>query len=95
MSLIEQRTLRYFEQFVGNLSTKDWSTLLRFITGLPVCTDKGVTITFNALGGLSRRPVAHTCQCQLELPTTYTSLTDFSFEIMSVLDMHTWPMHAI
>ena len=40
MSLIEQRTLRYFKQFVGNLSTKDLSTLLRFITGLPVCTDR-------------------------------------------------------
>ena len=44
MSLIEQCTLRYFEQFVGNLSTKDLSTLLQFITGLPVCTDKGVMI---------------------------------------------------
>ena len=42
MSLIEQCSLCYFKKFVGNFNL---STLLRFITGLPVCTDKGVIIT--------------------------------------------------
>ncbi len=62
LSLLEQRTLRYFEQFVGNSNSRNLSTLLWFITGLPVCTEKNVRITFNALTGLSCRPVAHTCQ---------------------------------
>jgi len=45
---------------------------LWFVTGSAVCFDTPIQITFNGLSGLGRRPVAHTCDCTLELTCTYT-----------------------
>ena len=57
---------------------------MRFITGSCVCTTSKIDITFNSLAGFARRPIAHTCNCTLEIPTTYINY-DFHSEFYSIL----------
>ena len=39
---------------------------LKFVTGSAVLLSKRITVTFNSLNGIQRRPIAHTCDCNLE-----------------------------
>ena len=50
-----------------------------------MCLDKKITMSFNNLSGLGRRPIAHTCDCLLELPVSYISYLDFTAEFQSIL----------
>ena len=56
-------------------------------------------IDFNGLTGFGRRPIAHTCDCTLELPTSYINFEDFQDEFASILskinDEYSWRMDAI
>ena len=45
--------------------------LSEFTTGSSVLIAEKITISFNALSGISRRPIAHTCSCVLELIAFY------------------------
>jgi hypothetical protein len=42
---------------------------MRFVTGSGHCTVKTIDISFYSLSGLARRPIVHTCDPLLELPT--------------------------
>ena len=57
----------------------------------------GITVTFNNLSGIARRPIAHTCDCCLELPSAYTSYLEFEHEFNAVLadDNYAWQMDSI
>ena len=44
-----------------------------------------VVVTFNALSGEMRRPIAHTCSNTLELSCTYTSYQELKRELNLVL----------
>ena len=70
---------------------------LCFTTGSSVLIAERISIVFNAQSGLSRHPIAHTCACTLELPSTYASYLEFEQEFNSILmnDEHTWEMHVI
>ena len=46
----------------------------------------GISVTFNRLDGLARRPIAHTCNFSLDLPTTYTTFSDFVSEFQAVFN---------
>lgn len=81
----QERTLLYLQQYIGNLSKNKLALFLRYVTGSCVCTIGGVTVTFNALTGLGRRPIAHTCSCTLELPATYETYVEFESEMDNVL----------
>ena len=35
---------------------------------------------------IQRRPIAHTCDCVLELPSTYMNYDDFYNEFLSIFD---------
>ena len=70
---------------VGNLNMEDLHHLMRFITGSSVCSESKISIQFNGLTGLARRPIAHTCDCTLELPTAYCNYDDFYEEFCSIL----------
>ena len=70
---------------------------LRYVTGSCVCTAEGISVTYNRLDGFGRRPIAHTCSCTLELPTTYFTYTDCVTEFESVLknEDYAWSMNAV
>ena len=93
----EERVLSYLRQYVGNMHLDELRAFLRYITGSCVCTSEGIAVTFNCLDGFGRRPIAHTCSCTLELPTTYVTYTDFVTEFQSVLrnEDYAWNMDAV
>ncbi len=68
----EERILGYLRQFIASLSREDLRLFLRFCTGSTVCTaGLDLSVSFNALEGLARRPIAHTCEPSLELSVNY------------------------
>ena len=81
----EDRVCQYLRTMVGNMQPEELRLLMRFITGSCVCTASKIDITFNLLVGLARRPIAHTCNCTLEIPTSYINYDDFHSEFYSIL----------
>ena len=71
---------------IGNMNVNEDGNFLRFVTGSSVCSSTGITITFNSLSGLGRRPIAHICDCVLELLSTYMNYDDFYDEFLSIFD---------
>ena len=80
----QARVLGYLRTFIGNLNHQDLRNFLRFVTGSSVI-DKKISVTFNSLSGLARRPISHTCSCTLELSVTYITYPDFAEEFLTVL----------
>ena len=70
MNIDEQRTFNYLEMFIGNMSRETLTSFLRFVTGSSVCSTNRIEVTFNTLRGLGQRPISHTCDCSLEIPST-------------------------
>ena len=70
MSENEERVYGYLVCMIGNVNINEGRNFLRFVTGSSVCSTKGITISFNTLSGLARRPIANTCDCMLELSST-------------------------
>jgi len=97
MNASENRIFTYLTQMVGDMKPQELATFLRFLSGSSVCLGKKVTITFNNLCGLSRRPIAHTCDCTLELSVSYVSYVEFTNEFRTILGdtEFTWSMNAI
>ena len=58
---------------------------LCFTTGSSVLIANRISVTFNNLSGLARKPIAHTCGCVIELPSTYMSFLDFEQEFTAIL----------
>ena len=81
------------------MQVKELSLFLRFVTGASVCIVPKIKVEFNALSGLGRRPLAHTCDCLLELPTAYTNYEDFHGEFKVIFDAtkenFSWRMDAL
>ena len=93
----EQRVFGYLTQFVSCLKIDELQKFLRFCTGSSVCIGKPITICFNNISGFGRRPIAHTCDCLLELSRSYSTYQDFSAEFMSILsnEDNGWLIDAI
>ena len=64
-----------------------------------MCNAGQITVIFNGLSGLGRRPIAHTCDCSLELPLSYINFNDFEKEITAILSKtnggYSWRMDGI
>lgn len=43
-------------------------------------------MTFNSLGGLARRPLAHTCDSTLELSINYMNYDEFYLDFRAIFD---------
>lgn len=86
LNLAEERVSGYLVEMIGNMSSSHVQRFLRFTTGSSVLTVASLSVQFNRLSGLARRPIAHTCSCVLELPVCYTNYSDFHSEWMSVLN---------
>ena len=68
---------------------------LRFVTGSSTLVDE-IKVTFNGLSGLSRRPIAHTCSCTLELPVSYATYLEFAQEFDAIFTRElSWIMDAL
>ena len=92
----QERIFGYLREYVANLKADEVQNFLRFVTGSGVCMNSRITVSFNALSGLARRPISHTCGCQLELSTAYTTYLDFASEFTAVLaDECCWEMQSI
>ena len=48
-------------------------------------TANKISVSFNNLSGIARRPISHTCSCVLELSRNYLTFIDFSKEFQQVL----------
>ena len=92
----EGRVFTYLQQFVGNLKINELRKFLRFTTGSSALLAENISVSFNSNTGLARTPIAHTCGCVLQLPTTYTSYLDFEADFVAILNNeYSWEMHGI
>ena len=92
----QHRVYNYLVQYVGTMKCEEVQRFVRFVTGSSVFIDKPIYIEFNGLSGVARRPIAHTCDCTLELPTTYSNFTEFSQEFTSLLSQNdVWVMDGL
>jgi hypothetical protein len=80
----EQNCLYYLRQMVSGFDVDDLESFLRFISGSTVMPQK-ITVLFNKISGLARRPIAHTCSNTLELSTTYRSAQEMKREFKFIL----------
>lgn len=96
MSAAENRVFNFLVQFIGDLTQEELRNFLRYVTGSSVLLCKSIKVTFNGVSGLGRSPISHTCDCWLELPTTYYTYPEFKSEFLSVLNSTiAWPMDAM
>jgi hypothetical protein len=60
MNKAQQRVFGFLTSYVGNImSMKSLRIFLRFVTGSSVVIGKNISVEFNCLSGLARRPIAH------------------------------------
>ena len=86
---------KHLTLYLKNADSQHLCAFLRFCTGSDLFLGKRITISFNQLQGLQRRPVAHTCGCVLELSVHYDSYPDFSSEMNKVLECKVWVMDIV
>ena len=91
LDMCQTRVLEYLKQFIGNMKTEEVRRFLRFVTGYSVLLNNRITVMFTALSGLARRPIAHTCGCIIELPSSYMPYPEFERE----LSAHAWQMDIV
>ncbi len=92
----ESNVYYYFTSFIGNCQSGELRSLLRFITGSSVIIDREIKVSFNSLSGLCKRPISHTCDCVIELPTTYDTYVEFEEAFKCILaNEDSWMMDAI
>ena len=95
----QERVSEYLTTMIGNMKVNELRLFMRFVTGTSVCVTPTITITFNNLSGLARRPIAHTCDFSLELPIAYTNYDDFYSDFRGILaetdDKFTWCIDAM
>lgn len=93
----QDRVLGYVRQYIGSMTHEEVQLFLHFVTSSPVCTSRGVRVTFNSTTGAGRRPIAHTCSGILELSSFYQTYEDFRSEFRAVLygGEGAWKMDAL
>ena len=93
----QERVYGYLRQFIGNMKMDEVRNFLRFVTGSSVLSNAAIKVTFNALGGLARRPIAHTCDNSVELSTEYLTYVDFTAEFEAILSdtVYSWSMDIV
>lgn len=92
----QSTVFNYLLQYVGNMQRDKIRDFLRFVTGSSALVVDTITVTFNALSGLCRRPIPHTCSCTLELPVSYATLVEFSKEFDALLSSEmAWIMNSV
>ena len=75
--LDQERVLTYLRQCIGSMSNEYLGLFLCFVTGSSVCMPKKIRVLFNAVTGIARWPICHTCEPSLELSSMYSTFVEF------------------
>ena len=79
----ERQCLDHFKKHdIRSLQGSSLSVFLQFITGSDIISCDSIEVTFSALDGTSRRPVARTCGPLLEIPSSYQSYNEEFSELL-------------
>ena len=90
------RVFDYLIRFIRNMKQEELQRFLQFVTGSSIMLAKSITVHFNSLQGIARRPISHTCSCILEISTSYMSFLEFEQEFSLVLASEAaWAMDAL
>lgn len=77
------------------LSIYDIDNVFLFI-GADILLGKRITVRLVApVSEFSRRPVAHTCGCVLEVPDSYCSFVDLRNDFSAILKSSVWSMDIV
>ncbi|KAK6196072.1 hypothetical protein SNE40_001367 [Patella caerulea] len=101
MDEVQTITSEFLKKFIRDLPCDVLSKFLRFCTGSDNLTldhdgnPKDISVIFNTLKGLERRPVGHTCGMVLEMPSEYDSFLDFRSEFNNILKSDVWVMDFV
>ena len=77
----EERVYNFWTVYIGGLDGDQLLKFLHFVTGsTSTPLGKGIMVSFNSSQGLSRAPLASTCNNTLTISTTYESYSDFKNE---------------
>ena len=87
---VERECFKYLKRYIRGLDKSKLERFLKFTTGSELMLFHNLQIRFNQYEGASRRPVAHTCSCILEIPSTYTSFPELREEFTHILEANTW-----
>lgn len=92
MSPAERTTSLHLLRFVREIEQREIGQFLGFCTGSDLFLSNTIKVTFTNMSEYSRRPVAHTCTCVLELACNYSTYSEFRSEFLSVLQSGIWVM---
>lgn len=96
MNMAQTKAFSFLTTFLANASPDTLRLLLRFITGSSVMIDFPIKVLFNTITGLGRRVIAHTCDCTIELPSSYETYPEFQQELLMLLSSDfAWTMDAL
>ena len=76
MDAAEERVYGYLLTLISGLRSDELRSFLRFVSGSSVLVSNKITLSFNSLAGLARRPISHTCTYWLELSIAYSTYPD-------------------
>ena len=85
----------HLKRYVRNLDKQILGLFMRFCTGADLPIVNKISVEFTSMGGLQRRPVAHTCSCMLQISKFYESFMDFRTEFDNVLKANIWVMDFV
>ena len=96
MNSAQESVFGFLTRMIGSMKQDELSNFLRFVTGSCVPMEEHIHVTFNSLSGVARRPIAHTCGCRLELPSTYVTYIEFESEFKAILSSeYAWLMDSL
>jgi hypothetical protein len=91
----EKECLKHLKRYIRGLDTSKLTKFLRFISGSDIMLFEHIQISFTQLDGAQRRPIAHTCNFLLELPSTYQSFPELREEFNNILESNSWEIDII
>ncbi|PFX23747.1 hypothetical protein AWC38_SpisGene11709 [Stylophora pistillata] len=92
----ERESLKFLKRYFTGLDTpQKLSKFVRFISGSELMLFDAIQVNFTNLSGLSRRPIAHTCNTLLELSSTYQSFPELREEFSAILASDYWEMDIV
>ena len=87
---MQERSFDYLRRLIHSLSPDLLEKFLCFVTGISVCAEEKIKITFNSMEGFRRRPTSNTCSMILHFPTSYESYAAFQDEFILILNSSQW-----
>lgn len=86
----ERDVFEFLKSFIRGLSKEDLGSFLQFTTGCSQLSVPEITVTFFTVkpGSIDEHPIARTCGCVLQLPSTYRDCPTFKSQFLNILRGH-------